>query len=66
MDLRQVSVPEDGLSRVIARELSARISRARFLRRGAITVGGIAGLGLLDSSTPVRASDAGGLDRAGA
>jgi hypothetical protein len=51
MDLRQVPVREDGFSRLIAREFSARISRARFLRRGAIAVGGIAGLGLLDSSS---------------
>ena len=49
MDLRQVPVAEDGSSRVIAREVSARISRARFLRRGAIAVGAMSGLGLLDS-----------------
>ena len=49
MDLRQVLVPEDRSSRVIAREVSARISRARFLRRGAIAVGAMSGLGLLDS-----------------
>jgi hypothetical protein len=50
MDMRQVRVPEDGLSRVIARECSARISRARFIRRGAVAVGGLAGLGLLDGA----------------
>jgi hypothetical protein len=50
MDLRHVPVPEEGISRFIAREASARISRARFLRRGAIALGGIAGVGLLDSN----------------